>query len=95
MNDRCHTCQIGLLQPTRATYTRLINGTLIQAPNTPAWRCDVCGELVFAPEVEQRVELLLGEAGPPPNEHSEAGPRRPDAPASADDAADAPPARKL
>ena len=24
MNDRCNICQIGLLQPTQATYTRLI-----------------------------------------------------------------------
>ncbi len=96
MDDRCDTCQIGILRPTRATYTRLINGTLIQAPNAPARRCDVCGEVVFALEVEQRIELLVGEGGPPPNEHAEEGARRPDSPASADDAAVAsPPSRKL
>lgn len=96
MNDRCNICQIGLLQPTQATYTRLINGTLIQVPNTPAWRCDVCGEIVFAPEVEQRIDLLVGEAGPPPNEHAEEVTRRPEPPAATDDAVETPrPSRKL
>ena len=95
--EPCQYCQIGHLQPTQATFARIFNGTLVQAPSVRAWRCDMCGELTYDPAAVRRIMVLVGEAGPPPNGHTVA----PDVPhldpaASQDDTPDNPsPTRKL
>ncbi|NLX08561.1 MAG: YgiT-type zinc finger protein [Chloroflexi bacterium] len=67
--NTCPSCQVGLLRPTRQVYVHLYNGTLVHAPNVPAWRCDVCGASFYDSKTLNRIELLIGDAGPPPNHH--------------------------
>jgi len=69
MSTTCPTCQVGRLKPIRTTYTKIYDDTLIQVPNIPAWKCDVCGEVFHDPDAIRRIEVLIGEAGPPPNQH--------------------------
>lgn len=66
----CPRCGVGHLLATRLTYIHLYDNTLIHAPNTAAWRCDVCGLTVFDPDAVRRIDVLAGEAGPPPNFHA-------------------------
>jgi len=52
---------------TRRTYIRLYGATLVHAPDVPAWRCDACRLVIFDQPALDRIELLVGQAGPPPN----------------------------
>lgn len=71
LNDHfvCPVCHMGHMDLRLTTYVRQYGGTLISVPNTPAWVCDVCHERQFDPESIQRVEALIGQAGPPPNRY--------------------------
>jgi YgiT-type zinc finger domain-containing protein len=69
MFDTCPSCQVGRLRPIRTTYAHIYDDTLIQMPNIAAWKCDVCGETFYDPDAVRRIEVLVGEAGPPPNRH--------------------------
>lgn len=84
MSTTCPNCQVGRLKPIRTTYAHIYDDTLIQVPNIPAWKCDVCGEIIYDPDAIRRIEVLIGEAGPPPNQHiatpAPTGSERPSAP---------------
>jgi YgiT-type zinc finger domain-containing protein len=69
----CPTCQMGRLDLRLTTYVRMYAETLISVPNTPAWICDVCHAQQFDPMAVQRIEMLMGQAGPPPNRYRPAG----------------------
>ncbi|MBI5958391.1 MAG: YgiT-type zinc finger protein [Chloroflexi bacterium] len=86
----CPRCGVGRMKLTRATYIQLYENTLIHAPNTIAWRCDVCGQTFFDPDAVLRLDVLAGEAGPPPNLHASEPVRSApsDAPSSPDDSSD-------
>ncbi len=81
----CPACQIGYCQPGKGTYLRLVNGTLVSAPDMPLWICDVCDYQEFDRDAVLRVEALLGQ----PDHSSGTGrtspkiqsPEAPDAPA--------------
>jgi YgiT-type zinc finger domain-containing protein len=85
----CPSCQVGHLKPIRSVFTRVYDGTLIHAPQVPAWKCDLCGDAFFDTAAIHRIETLLGEAGPPPNRHI---PRRAEerSPSAEDTAGDLP-----
>jgi YgiT-type zinc finger domain-containing protein len=65
----CQTCHIGHVNLRLTTYIQQYGETLISVPNTPAWICDVCHEQQFDASSIQRIELLVGQAGPPPNRY--------------------------
>lgn len=65
----CPVCRMGHMDLRLTTYVHQYGGTLISVPNTPAWVCDVCHERQFDPESIQRIEALIGQAGPPPNRY--------------------------
>jgi YgiT-type zinc finger domain-containing protein len=65
----CPVCRLGHLDLRPAVYIRMYGETLIHVPNTPAWECDVCRQRQFDPASVQRIELLVGQAGPPPNRY--------------------------
>ena len=65
----CPTCHIGHLDLSLKTYVHQYGETLISAPNTPAWVCDVCHNIEFDPEAIQRLEMLIGQGGTPPNRY--------------------------
>ena len=69
MSTTCPACQVGHLKAIKTTYARVYDDTLIQVPNIAAWKCDICGETLYDPETIRRLEVLIGEAGPPPNRH--------------------------
>jgi len=70
MAEPCPNCHIGRLTPIQTVLVRLYGDTLVQAPNMPARQCDVCGETFFDDEALRRVDVLIGESGPPPNRHT-------------------------
>lgn len=63
----CPVCHVGRMSPRLTTYIRQFGETIINVPNTPALECDVCHAREFDPEAVQRIEMLVGQAGPPPN----------------------------
>lgn len=63
----CPVCSMGHLAPTGAPFMQTLNGTLIQAPTITAWKCDICGESFFDGQAVRRLEMLIDDAGPPPN----------------------------
>jgi YgiT-type zinc finger domain-containing protein len=65
----CPTCHMGHLDLRLTTYVQQYGETLISVPNTPAWVCDVCRDRQFDGASIQRIELLVGQAGPPPNRY--------------------------
>ena len=65
----CPNCHMGHLDLRLTTYVQQYGGTLISVPNTPAWVCDVCHERQFDDASIQRIEALIGQAGPPPNRY--------------------------
>jgi YgiT-type zinc finger domain-containing protein len=76
------------MQQTAMTYIQIYNGTLIHAPNVPAWKCDICGQTFFDPDAVRRIDVLAGEAGPPPNRHAVTRIDDPVSPAPAEDTSD-------
>ncbi len=60
---------MGKLQATGMPYIQVYNGTLIQAPNLTAYKCDICGQSFFDSRAVGQLEALIGAAGPPPNYH--------------------------
>jgi YgiT-type zinc finger domain-containing protein len=66
----CPACHLGHMHLRKVTYIRQFGETLISVPNTPAWECDVCHQREFDPESVQRIEVLVGQVGAPPNRHT-------------------------
>lgn len=66
-HETCPACLVGRLKATMATYVEVYEGTLIQAPNTAAWRCDTCGQVYFDESAIQRLNVLIGTGGLPTN----------------------------
>lgn len=67
--NSCPVCVMGRLRATGMPYMQVINDTLIQAPTISGWKCDVCGETFFDGRALRQLELLIHEAGPPPNRY--------------------------
>lgn len=65
----CPTCRLGHMDLKLKVYLQQYGGTLICVPNTPAWVCDTCHASQFDPESIRRIEMLVGQAGPPPNRY--------------------------
>lgn len=65
----CPTCRLGHMDLKLKVYLGQYGGTLISVPNTPAWVCDTCRSSQFDPESIRRIEMLVGQAGPPPNRY--------------------------
>ena len=65
----CPYCHLGHMKPRIAVYIRQFGETLVNFPNTPAWECDVCHYRQYDPSSVQRIEMLVGQAGPPPNHY--------------------------
>ena len=72
MDELCPVCEAGHLNQVNTTYVQVYAGTLVHAPNVAAWKCDICGGWFFDPAAIRRVDVLVGEAGPPPNHHTPA-----------------------
>ncbi len=68
-NFICPSCHLGHLDLKLTTYVRQYGETMICVPNTPGWTCDVCHFCQFDPSAVQRIEVLIGQAGPPPNRY--------------------------
>ncbi|GAB4408679.1 MAG: hypothetical protein Kow00106_01910 [Anaerolineae bacterium] len=71
--ETCPACLVGRLKATTATYVEVYEGTLIQAPNTAAWRCDTCGQVYFDESAIQRLNVLIGTGGLPSNQSAPSG----------------------
>jgi YgiT-type zinc finger domain-containing protein len=70
MPERCPACLAGHFKPARAVFIRIYEGTLIHMPRVPAWKCDLCGLVYFDSTIISHIEVLIGEAGPPPNHYT-------------------------
>lgn len=69
MADTCANCHVGHLKRARAVFVQGYGDTLVHAPNIPAWKCDICGETSFDLASLHCLEILIGDAGPPPNRY--------------------------
>ena len=58
---------MGRLLPTRRTYVSRYGATLVHSAGVPALKCDTCRLVIFDADALSRIDLLVGEAGPPPN----------------------------
>ncbi|MHB8626309.1 MAG: YgiT-type zinc finger protein [Aggregatilineales bacterium] len=65
----CPECHIGHLMPALTTYVHQYGETMISIPNMPGWRCDLCHICQFDPAAIDRIEVLIGQAGLPPNRY--------------------------
>lgn len=63
----CPVCQIGRTHSKLVIYSQVYNRTLVSVPNTPAWECDFCHTIEYDSQAINRIEVLIGQAGPPPN----------------------------
>lgn len=72
----CPNCQMGRLDLQLTTFIQLYGETLVSVPNTPAWVCDICHSQQIDPESIQRLELLIGQTGAPPNRYQPISARR-------------------
>lgn len=67
VSDTCPACMVGRLMPRRVTLARFYGRTLVHMPNVRAQVCDTCRLTIPDPGVLSRVDLLIGQSGPPPN----------------------------
>ena len=67
MPQYCPACRVGKLIPTRRTYVYQYGETLVHSVDVPALKCDACRLVIFDADAVARLELMIGEAGPPPN----------------------------
>lgn len=65
----CPHCRIGRLDLKRANAIYTHGNTLICAPNTPAWQCDVCQRREFDSNALRRIGLLVQRDVPPFNQY--------------------------
>lgn len=97
MPQYCPACRVGKLIPTRRTYVYQYGETLVHSADVPALKCDTCRLVIFDADAVARLELMVGEAGPPPNVPADLPPRAPEpSPADAtarEDLPDEPPRR--
>lgn len=63
----CPICQIGRTHLKLVTFTQVYGRTLVSVPNTPARVCDFCHAIEYDSQAMNRIEILVGQAGPPPN----------------------------
>lgn len=75
-NLTCPQCRIGRLDLKRANVLHFHGNTLISAPNTPAWQCDICRHREFDINVLRRIGLLLQRGAPPSNQYRPPRPQR-------------------
>jgi hypothetical protein len=90
----CPMCHLGHLHLRVATYVRQFGETLISAPSTPVFECDVCHHREFDRLTVQRIELLVGQVGAPPNRYKAEEPEQTPEPAPKPKAAKTPKASK-
>lgn len=58
---RCDICRIGHCQSVKAPYLYWVADRVMVMPNSPAWACDICGQVYFEPAFLIRIERLLQE----------------------------------
>jgi len=54
-------CRIGRCQPIKAPYMYWVHNQVMVMPDSPAFACDVCGQVQYAPAFLVRIEQLLQE----------------------------------
>lgn len=55
----CPNCHVGKLQRRQVTLTSTFEGQPLVVPNTSAWICDICNEMVVDQETLNRLSGLL------------------------------------
>ncbi len=59
----CPVCQIGRIHLRTVTYMQVIAGSLLSAPNTLAWECDVCHNRDYDNSTISLINALAGHSG--------------------------------
>lgn len=72
----CPQCRVGRLDLKCANVLRFYGGTLVCAPNTPTWQCDICHYREFDANVLRRIKVLLQRDAPPSNQYRPTRPKR-------------------
>ncbi len=56
---KCKRCQIGRFQGTKLPYMMLLENQFLVVPNISAYRCDMCGNVVFNKAFLERMQFIL------------------------------------
>lgn len=56
---KCKRCHIGRFQSTKLPYMTMMDDRLLVVPNISAYRCDVCGNVVFNRAFLERMQYII------------------------------------
>jgi YgiT-type zinc finger domain-containing protein len=59
--ERCDICRIGRCKPVKVPYLYWVDDQVMVMPNSPAFACDICGQVYFDPAFLVLIECLLQE----------------------------------
>lgn len=55
----CLVCKTGTMQPSTDSYFAKVNGGYVIIENVPCFRCEQCGEVVYAASVVEKIDEML------------------------------------
>ena len=55
----CLVCKSGTMQPETDSYFAKVNGGYVIIENVPCYKCEQCGEIVYAASVMEKIDDLL------------------------------------
>lgn len=55
----CLVCQTGTMQTSTDSYFAKVNGGYVIIENVPCFRCEQCGEVVYAASVMEKIDEML------------------------------------
>ena len=59
--ESCDICRIGRCKPVKVPYLYWVDDQVMVMPNSPAFACDICGQVHFDPAFLVLIECLLQE----------------------------------
>ena len=55
----CLICKTGTMQPSTESYFAKIKGGYVIIENVPCFKCEQCGEIVYAASVMEKIDEML------------------------------------
>lgn len=59
MIDHCNQCRIGQLHPISTPYLTKLNGHMMIVPDSPAYHCDMCGQVHYDAQFLENIQELV------------------------------------
>jgi YgiT-type zinc finger domain-containing protein len=55
----CLICKTGTMHPSKESYFAKIKGGYVIIENVPCFKCEQCGEIVYAASVMEKIDEML------------------------------------